>query len=75
MKLIELIRALGSNTYVRIGAFDSDMKKHTIIGETTTRGYIDLLREMKRLDCAEYTVTQIYALWHAQELYIECMKW
>lgn len=75
MKLIELIRVLGDNAYVRISAFDRDMEKHTIVGEMTARGYVELLHQISSMDCADYTVTQIFCLWHTQELYIECMKW
>ncbi len=74
MKLIELIRAIGYNAHVRIAVFDRDMEKHTIVGEMTARGYVELMHRIGGMDCADYTVTQIYCLWHAQELYIECMK-
>ncbi len=75
MKLIELLRTLDSHTYVRINALGVDKTKaHIIHGETNIKGWTDLMREIKAADCAEYTVTYMHCLWHAQELYIDCMK-
>ena len=75
MKLIELLRALDSHTYVRINAVDvENTKGHIILGETNIKGWTELMRQIKAADCAEYTVTYMHCLWHAQELYIGCMK-
>ena len=75
MKLIELLRTLDSHTYVRIAVVDPDkFRTVTIIGETDIRGWTRLMQDIKDADCAEYTVTYIHCLWHAQELYIGCMK-
>ena len=78
MKLIELLRALDTYTYVRIACFDytnNDTEKYIIAGETTLRGYTKLLQEINSIHFAHAKVTQIYCLWHTQELYIECAKW
>lgn len=78
MQLIDLLRTLDTHTYVRIGCFDystSDIEKKTITGETTIRGYTELLQEINKMNFAHAKVTQIFCLWHAQELYIECAKW
>jgi hypothetical protein len=78
MKLIELLRALDAHTYVRIKYFDyseNETKMKTVTGETTIRGYTKLLHEINGLNIAHAQVTQIFCLWHAQELYIECAKW
>lgn len=78
MQLIELLRTLDARTYVRIKCFDyteNDTKMRTITGETTIRGYTELLHEINKINFAHAKVTQIFCLWHAQELYIECAKW
>lgn len=75
MKLIELLRTLDNHTYVRINALDTDkIEVHTIVGETNTNGWVNLMEEIFNADCADYRVTYIHCLWHAQELYIGCMK-
>ena len=56
MKLIELLRALDSHTYVRINAVDvENTKGHIILGETNIKGWTELMRQIKAADCAEYT--------------------
>ncbi len=75
MKLLELLRTLDSHTYVRINVIDVDKNKSVIIiGETSIKCWAALMKEIASVGCAEYTVTQVYCLWHAQELYIDCMK-
>ena len=75
MKLIELLVSVDKHVSVRIEAFDDNLNRHTLIGDNNTEGRIKLMREINKLDCLEYTVTDIDCIWHTQELYIKCMKW
>lgn len=62
-----MIRLLGPNTNVRVRNFSNNAH---ISGNTSRRG--ELMQELNAKNTANSYVTKVYALFHAQEVYIEC---
>lgn len=69
MTVADVISVLPKNTHVRVNCHSDIYTGDT--GQFKTKHFIELL-SMK--NCANAFVTGIYPLWHAHEVYIECVR-
>lgn len=69
MTIREVITGIAPGTNVRVRV----LGVHDFAGKTGARKTQALLERISSHNCNDAFVTTIYPLWHAHELYIECV--